>query len=693
MKARAALPALCLFGLFCSSPPSQDPAQPEYVETGDLAALRSRGVLRILMPPRQPRALSRRGFGVDTEVERAEELAAYLGLIPEVITIGDRSKLLQALLEGRGDLIIARLTATRERRKRFEFSVPIDYVGEVLVTHRDDTRVLTLEDLDGLRVTVRPSSSFHETLERIREEVPGLQILPAEEEADTEELLYRVANGDLEATVADDDMVEEVNSYLRTLRAALPLTGQRPVAWAIRPGSPELKAAVDAFLHEEALEWGRRFDVVGDLDAIRKRRVLRVLTRNNAATYFLYRGRQMGFEYELAREFARRIGCRLQIVVPPGADQLVPWLLDGRGDVIAAAWTVTESRARRVAFSRPYKHVSELVVVRRDDESILGIEDLEGRKVAVRPSSSYHSTLLALQGVVDVEILEVPEETETELIVGLVGDGDYDVTIADSDILDIEFTYRDTVRAAFALGEPKAQAWAVRPDDRMLLAEIDRFLAETYRGEFFNVLTDKYFKNERRVARVVQSRPTRQGRISPYDDLFRKYGRETEIDWRLLVAQAYQESRFDPEAVSWAGAAGIMQIMPRTAGELGVTGDLSDPETGIRAGSTYLRRLMDQFEPSLRFSERLRFALASYNAGRGHIQDGRRIARELGLDPDVWFDNVETALPLLGRGKYAAEARYGYCRCLQPLQYVRQINERYAAYVLVADGHTPEDSI
>lgn len=680
------LAALCLAAVSCSPAPPEEPPRPTYVETGDLQDLRDRGLLRILMPPRQPRSLPRRGYDVDTEIQLAEELAAYLDLEPEVITIGDRAELLQALLDGRGDLVIARLTATDDRRERFEFSVPIDFVREVLVTHRDHDPVRSVDDLAGVAVAVRPSSSFRETLERVREQVPGLEIVAADEEADTEELLYRVANGDLEATVADEDMVEEVAGYLVDLEPSIALTGPRPVSWALRPGSPGLKAGVDAFLHEKALEWGRHFDEVGDLDVIRKRKVLRVLTRNNAATYFLYRGRQMGFEFELAQAFARSIGCRLQIIVPPKADQLIPWLLEGKGDLIAAGMTVTEPRKRRVAFSRPYNHVSELVVVRNDDRSILGVEDLAGRHVAVRPSSSYYSTLVGLQGFVDVGILEVPEEMETEQIIGLVADGRYEVTVADSDILDIELTYRETVRAVFPLDEPRAQAWGVRPEDAGLLEEVNRFLERNYRGTFFNVLKDKYFTNRRRVARVVQSRPARQGKISPYDDLFRKYGRETEIDWRLLVAQAYQESRFEPAAVSWAGAVGIMQIMPRTADEMGLSeDDLTDPETGIRIGSAYLRRLMDQFEPDLRFSERLRFALASYNAGRGHIQDGRRIAQEIGLDPDVWFGNVEQALPLLGRSNYAAQARYGYCRCLQPLEYVRQINDRYAAYTLVAD--------
>lgn len=664
---------------------SSGSAVPKYIEAGDLDAIRERGYLRILMPPHRPLTLPRRGYTIDQDQQLAEELARSLGLIPEVITIRNRSELLSALLQGRGDVVLARLTATPERRERFLFSVALDHVREMLVVRGEEDGIRELSDLSGLEVAVRRSSSFYATLQKLLPEAPGMKIVTVDEDVDTEEILYKVASGEYDATVADEDLLREVTTYLHDIRAAFPLTRPRPIAWALRPDGTELKGAVDAFLHRTALTKGRFEVALGDLGAIRNRKVLRVLTRNNAVSYFLYRGQQMGFEFELAREFARKIGCRLQIVVPPKGDQLIPWLLEGRGDLIAAAMTVTDERSRQVRFGRTYNRVSEILVVHENEDGIEGIEDLRGRTVAVRVSSSYFQTLLALQQKVGFEIELAPEDLETEELIRLVGEGVYEATVADSNILDIELAYRDEVKAAFAFGKPREIAWAVRPEDEKLLEAIDAFVDEEYRGAFFNVLTDKYFINRGRIARVMQYRSDSQGRISPYDDLFRKHAREVEIDWRLLAAVAYQESRFQSDAESWTGALGLMQVMPITAEELGVLGDLEDPETAIAAGANYLRWLIDRFDPYLEFEERMRFALAAYNAGLGHVLDGRRLARESGLDPDIWYGNVEKALPLLSKSRYASSARYGYCRCSEPVRYVRRVNDHYLAYSRIVD--------
>ncbi|MDX1389064.1 MAG: transporter substrate-binding domain-containing protein, partial [Acidobacteriota bacterium] len=418
---------------------------------------------------------------------------------------------------------------------------------------------------------------------------------------------------------------------------------------------------------------------------IQERGVLRVLTRNGAASYFLYRGEQMGFEFELAQDFARSIGCRVRFIVPPSHDLLIPWLLEGRGDVIAAAMTITPERAETVAFTRPYNHVSEVVVARADDDTIATLQDLNGRTFSVRPSSSYYGTLNRVRDELGFTIDPVPETVDTETLIAGVADGSIDLTVADSNIVDIELTYRETVRGALVLGEPSEIAWVVRPEDVRLKEAADLYLDGAYRGAFYNGLQKKYFKSSRAMAQMVTERPRRRGRISEYDELLRTYSEEIGIDWRLLAAQCYQESRFDPEAESWAGALGLMQVLPTTALQMGVEGDLRDPESGIRAGALYLRWLMDRFEPSLPPEERLLFSLAAYNAGRGHILDGRQLAREAGLDPDTWFGHVETVLPLLRQSQFAGRSRFGYCRCGQAVEYVRRIMDRYAAYASVVE--------
>ena len=163
-----------------------------------------------------------------------------------------------------------------------------------------------------------------------------------------------------------------------------------------------------------------------------------------------------------------------------------------------------------------------------------------------------------------------------------------------------------------------------------------------------------------------------------------------DLDWRLITSQAYQESTFDPEAKSWAGAVGLMQLMPATARWLDIEGDLTDPTVSVNGGTKYVRWLLGTYaDEDIPFSEKMRFALASYNAGRGHVADGRTLATQMGLDPNVWYGNVEESILLLSKPEYARRARYGYCRCQEAVDYVRKIEDRYKAYV-AAMRHTSE---
>ncbi|MBD3868715.1 MAG: transporter substrate-binding domain-containing protein [Acidobacteria bacterium] len=645
-----------------------------------------RGYLRILTPPQRLEGLERRGLSVELDLRMAEKLARSLNLKPMIIRMKDRSEMLAALLDGRGDVVIARLARTPLREKSFDFTVPTDRVHEMLVIRTGETEINTLNDLDGLEVAVRESSSFHETLTGIRESVPGLKIRLLPEELDTEEILYRVHEGELQATVADEDMVRETAGYMPGLFGALKLTRKRPIAWALRKGTPELRNAIDAFLYEQAFTGDIPEKAMGDLAAIRERQVLRVLTKNNSATYFMHRGEQKGFEYELARELADSLGLRLQIIVPPRGDLLVPWLREGRGDLIAAAMTVTPEREREIRFSHPYREETEQVVQRTDEPALTGPQDLAGRTVVVRRSSSYRRSLEKLQETVGFTIADAPEEMETEELIAGVAEGLCDLTVADRSILEIERQYRNDVHGPLTIGAPGRLAWAVRQDNENFLLEVNLFLDQHYRGTLFNVLENRYFGDSRRLVRRIEPSSAGKAGLSPYDHLFRKHGKKQKLDWRLLAAQAYQESRFDPDAESWAGAVGVMQVMPETAREMGITGDLTDPEVGIEAGARYLRRLIDLFEEDqLAPSVRLRFALGAYNAGRGHVLDARRIARSTGRDPDRWFDHVEEAMLLLKKAEYASVARFGYCRGDQPRNYVRDITDRYLSYTQIVN--------
>jgi membrane-bound lytic murein transglycosylase F len=421
-----------------------------------------------------------------------------------------------------------------------------------------------------------------------------------------------------------------------------------------------------------------------DLDGIEKRRSLRVLTRNSATTYFLYRGELVGFEYEFVREFARQQGLRLEIIVPPNAEDLLPWLMEGRGDIVAAAMTPTaERRATGAVFSLPYNYVSQIVVARQDEDRLRGPADLAGRKVFVRRSSSYWTTLEQLRfSGIDVELVPAPEEMETSEIIARVADGEYDLTVAASHLLDIELTWRNDVKGVFALTEEKPQAWAVRGSNPELLAAVNQFIHKEYHGLFYNVIYQRYFQDKRRILSHQADRAAQSGELSPYDATIRQYAEQYGFDWRLIVAVMYEESHFDPEARSFAGARGLMQVLPRTAEQFGFQAGLIErPEVGIHAGIRYLAWVRDRFEEELPVRDRMWFTLAAYNAGFGHVNDARRIAAEEGLNPNRWFGNVERAMLLLSRPTYAARARFGYCRCTEPVNYVREVLNRYNAYL------------
>jgi membrane-bound lytic murein transglycosylase F len=366
----------------------------------------------------------------------------------------------------------------------------------------------------------------------------------------------------------------------------------------------------------------------------------------------------------------------MELVVPPSREDLVPWLLAGKGDVIAAGLSASDARAARdgVVFSRLYNEVRETVVARADDPSVQRLEDLAGRRVVVREGSAYWRTLEEIRaGGIPLELIPCPEELETEEVIARVAEGEYDLTLADSHILAIALAWRDDVRAAVEIDEPVRHGWALRPDSVELLSAINAYFQKEYRGTFFNVTSRKYFAKPERIRQHAAERALRRGQISE------QHG----FDWRLIAAQMYQESRFDPLARSYAGALGLLQILPRTARQVGVD-DPYDPESGISAGVRYLAWTRDRFPKELPPDERAWFALAAYNAGSGHVNDARRIAVEEGLDPERWFGQVETAMLLKRKPEYARRSRFGYCRCGEPVQYVREIRQRYQAYTRVA---------
>jgi len=683
--------SLCILtSLYSCSEESQNtpvntlPVEESYIETGDLPAIKKQGELRILVTPMDERWLPRKGSSFSDEQEMAVKLAEELDLNAVFVHVKNFEDLIPQLNQGRGDIIAANLTITDTRKEQIQFTVPLAHSIERIVSRIDDKKVTTLKSLNGRTIAFHKKSSYQETIENLKKKQTGIKtrVLPGHLSSD--QILDQLVSKEIDLAIMDSNILGVIAGYRDDFKISLPLSKDRPLAWAIRKGNPELLKTVNQFLTHQQLTKRHESIFTDDFDAIKKRKTLRVITRNNAASYFLWRGELLGFEYELVKAFAKQHKLRLEIISAPTHEAQIPMLLEGKGDIIASFLTITDKRENLgVVFSKAHHKASEIIVSRADDKSIETVEDLTGRSIFVRQSSAYWETLESLQNSgLKFKLLAAPENMETEEIIALVANGKYDLTLADNHLLDIELTWRDDIRAALVLGEVRENAWAMRNNNPLLVSAVNQFIKKQYRSLFYNVTYDKYFKNAHKIKKYRDQRIdlNPDGTLSPYDTLVKKYAQQFDFDWRLIVAQMYQESRFNPKAKSWVGAQGLMQVMPRTAKEMGIS-NLKQPESGIKAGVQYLDWVRDRFEAELSVKDRMWFTLAAYNAGQGHVKDARRLARQQGLNPNKWFDHVEKAMLLLSKKKLYRKARHGYVRGREPVNYVREIRSRYRAYI------------
>lgn len=409
---------------------------------------------------------------------------------------------------------------------------------------------------------------------------------------------------------------------------------------------------------------------------------LRVITRNHPLSYYIYRGTRRGFDFELINRFAEEQGLVIEVVVPPEWSDMIPWLYQGKGDVIAAQLTVTPERERQVLFTRPYLQVHQVAVGTEEQPPPRTIEEFVGRKVMVRRGSSYEERLKELQREgIDLEIVYHDELGEEDDPVQFVARGRFPLTVVDNSIARLEQHFYPGLVLGTTISEPQDIAWAVRPNSRKLRAALDEFLRRHERSTFFNVLKSRYFDDPDRFLkhRSAQLSFSRKGRISNYDSFFRSAGEETGIDWRLLAAQAYHESRFRPNKISWAGAVGLMQVMPRTARDMGIT-EYYRPRDNILAGARYLRKLYDLYSFARTDDDRIRISLAAYNAGIGHLYNARRLAVEAGGDSTRWND-VARGLSMLEQPKYFRRDGFSFVRGRMVRRYVDDVLNRYQIFV------------
>jgi len=433
------------------------------------------------------------------------------------------------------------------------------------------------------------------------------------------------------------------------------------------------------------------------LKKIKREGKLKALTTYSGTSYFLYRGQPMGFEYELLKRFADHLGVELEIVVSQNIDSLLNNLNSGEIDLVAHGITITTDRKEEVNFT-DYLYLTHQVLVQRKPENwrrmgwsavekelVHDAIELIGDTVSVRENSSYFRRLKNLSREIggEIHIDTLPGTLSTDRIIKMVVDGDIKYTVADDNIASINASYYHILDIDVPISFSQRVAWAVAPGSNELLDEINSWLSEMKDEVDYYVIYNKYFKNRRNFRQRVQSDfySLTNNSISEYDELIKEYSDSIDWDWRLLASQIYQESRFEPHASSWAGAGGLMQIMPAMAEDLGV-GDRSNPEQNIRGGTKFLKRLWNNFEEVEDSVQRIKFTLASYNCGYYHVLDARKLAEMNNLDPNRWDNNVEEMiLELSYPDNYnKPEMKYGYVRGIEPYTYVEQIFERFDHY-------------
>jgi membrane-bound lytic murein transglycosylase F len=452
-----------------------------------------------------------------------------------------------------------------------------------------------------------------------------------------------------------------------------------------------------------------------DLSDLKEKGTLTVLAPYNSTTYFLYRGEPMGYEFELLREFAKDQGLALRMHVVTDRKSLYSMLNNGDGDIAAARLVPTEEDRRLVNFTAELYRTEPALVQQEERPEDANMreaakdalrpapeaplpEELEiqarlitrpaqlaGETVTLPEKSPYMTTLVELADEIsgEIHVVEMGGRSGDEALAQKVARGEVEFTVMQTNVAELKEAEFRNLKVKPVVGRTHGVTWAVRRNAPELEAALNRWIAEEKNGALFNTLYKKYFVDRKRHVERAASKflTSTTGKLCEYDHLLKQYAAELGWDWRLLASQAYQESRFKPDARSWAGATGLLQLMPRTAKEFGVA-DINDPEQNVQGAVKFLRWLTNHWTKRIDDeNERLKFILASYNTGAGHVEDAQRLAEKYGHDPKRW-EHVSYWLLQKSTQQYSNDpvVRFGFCRGTEPVQYVTSILDRFDHY-------------
>jgi membrane-bound lytic murein transglycosylase F len=433
---------------------------------------------------------------------------------------------------------------------------------------------------------------------------------------------------------------------------------------------------------------------VAKLQQIKERGKIVVVTDYNSTNYFIYRGQPMGFQFDLLQELSDYLGVKVEVTVSNDLNKNIAKLNNHEIDLIASNLTVTKSRKEIIDFTEPHSQACQVLVQRKpqgweklskndiETKVIRNQLDLAGKKVYVKKNTAHADRLKHLAEEIGDSIFIVEVNEDVEKLITRVAAGEIDYVVSDENVAYVNQSYYSNIDIETKLSFPQHYAWAVSKGSDDLREAIDRWLSEFKKTRRFQAIYARYYNQNKSAARVASDYfALSTGKISEYDVAIKTYSDQIGWDWRLIASLIYQESRFQPEAVSWAGAFGLMQLMPMTAQKMGVD-EFATPIEQIKAGTEFIKWLDQRFSNIEDPQEKIKFVLASYNVGLGHVIDAQNLAIKDGKDPNVWENSVDEYILKKSTPEYYNDpvVKYGYCRGSETFNYVSQILDRYEHY-------------
>lgn len=427
-----------------------------------------------------------------------------------------------------------------------------------------------------------------------------------------------------------------------------------------------------------------------DWSEIKRSGVLRIITFYNSRTYFIHKGGQAGFDFELIERFARENELTVEVVIAQPGDDLISLLNSGQGDIVCSGLPAHDNAELFVTLSRPTGFSTKVVVLPENRSSINKVSDLAGLSLTIPWGCPFLPVLqnIRLESEVPFRINKGPSHVEAEELMALVAQERLQAVVVDNLTAQAGIAWIDGLTMGPSLGQERSTVWMVRKNSTELTGKINPFLKKHLRinengrwrrSQTYGIIFDRYFANEKTIQKFSEAahRPDKSGRISGFDAMVRRQSEPLGLDWRMVSALIYQESRFYPRARSKADARGLMQVLPAFAGPQ--ADSLYHPAPNMRAGLRLMATTYNSFA-YLDSLDRWRFTLATYHAGTGHVTDARRMAMDYGRNPNSWERGLLLTLPRLMQHRHYSDTRHGFYGGVETVDYVEEIINRYRTY-------------